>query len=187
MEIEYEVTFDDVLAFNLYSSGRLPSVGPFLRWSIGVLSVLFFVWLLVVVLPHPTPTRSFYVIFVVIYFLFLLFHRPLRRSAVKGMLKRMHRQGKAFGSEGKNRLVVTAEQICEFGPFVDTTVRWAGVTEIAATGTHAFIYFSALQAIIVPRRAFSDEPMFTAFVASLNQYRHWAPPAKPAESSQQAT
>ncbi|MGH7134191.1 MAG: YcxB family protein, partial [Pirellulales bacterium] len=49
-------------------------------------------------------------------------------------------------------------------PDSESCYFWRGVERIDATATHAFFYLLAIQAVIVPARAFASEAHFCAFV-----------------------
>ncbi|MCL4787363.1 MAG: YcxB family protein [Verrucomicrobia bacterium] len=51
-----------------------------------------------------------------------------------------------------------------------TSTAWQAVERVANTGDHAFVYTSAMAAIIVPRRAFSSAAEFDQFVRAASDY-----------------
>jgi hypothetical protein len=59
---------------------------------------------------------------------------------------------------------------------------WSGVERVAATDKHAYIYTSALAAIIVPARAFAGASEFEEFVRLARGY-HEKAVTKPADAS----
>ena len=168
MDIEYEISTDDLLAFHLYQNEQSLALRG-CRWGfqliIGLItaagSVIYFmlrdylmasVWLVAAVL------------------LVVLAPRVLRGS-IKRQIVRLYRLGKYRGSIGKHRISLTPEAMVNSTEESKARVLWRDVEKIAATDEHLFLYTSAETAIVVPKRAFSDEAEWAEFVKTARQYR----------------
>jgi hypothetical protein len=55
-----------------------------------------------------------------------------------------------------------------------TCIRWSGISKIAETADHAFLYISSTEAHVVPRRAFASVRDFEAFIDRAIKYHESA-------------
>lgn len=86
---------------------------------------------------------------------------------------------KGFAQDPRNqwfftpqRVTISPDGFTTASWFSATMLRWATIWDIAVTSDHAFFWTTTNQAHIVPRRAFSDQHHFQAFVALTRQYRN---------------
>jgi YcxB-like protein len=80
---------------------------------------------------------------------------------------------------GRQRVTISPESITRSSDFDQTTVRWSAVERVIKDKNHAFVYTSALTAIIVPRRAFADTVAFDVFVLKSTEYHQEADASLP--------
>ncbi|MBV9125094.1 MAG: YcxB family protein [Planctomycetes bacterium] len=62
-------------------------------------------------------------------------------------------------------------QLNEFG---ERRVEWHGIAEIIPTAKHVFLYYSSIEALLIPRRAFPDESSWEAFLDTVRKYHEEA-------------
>ena len=72
---------------------------------------------------------------------------------------------------GRQRLTLSAEALVVKTQVADMTVPWSDIEDISADDTHAFVYTRADQALVIPRRAFSDPAAFEGFLETMQDYR----------------
>jgi hypothetical protein len=159
MEIEYELTPDDLYAFQwraVFASrrGRRATRTVYLLWLLAVL--------LIAAVPAIGPDGfaisrmnfSFLVIALPIVFLVQwCLERWLIRRAILQLLKD-EKPGR--GQLGKHRMVVSKDGLIESTAVGESRTSWAGVDRIEQNGEYIFIYTSAAAAHIIPKRAFKD-------------------------------
>jgi hypothetical protein len=102
-------------------------------------------------------------------------YRHKVRKIVVGMLG----EGRNRTLLGKQRVAISPEGITKSSDFDRTTVAWSGIERVVKDKDHAYIYTSALTAIIVPRRAFADDVVFDEFVGRATQYHEEADASLP--------
>lgn len=169
MTTEYELSKDDLRAFNLYHHSHSPTARRqyFRSWFVPA-----FVWLMVCAglwyladRERGTPLRTFLdlsPLFAGIPIYLIYFPWAYRRK--------LHKIIDGMVSEGRNKLlfsrhtvVLSAGCVTESGEFGQTSTVWRAVERVVRTDNYLFIYLNALAAIIVPRRAFTDVADFETF------------------------
>ncbi|MFH1926905.1 MAG: YcxB family protein [Chloroflexota bacterium] len=171
MDIEYEISTDDLVAFHLHQNEHSLAFRG-CRWGfqlvIGLItaagSVIYFIvgdylmallWLVAAVLLVALAPR-------------------VLRGSIKRQIVRLYRRGKHRGCVGSHRLSLTPEAMVDATEESESRVLWSSVEKIAATDEHLFIYTSAETAIVVPKRAFSDDVGWAEFSETARQYRNAA-------------
>src|SRR5690606_26380071 len=93
-------------------------------------------------------------------------HYTMLCRAVKGMVN----EGKNRGLFTPSRLALTPNDITEANELVRTTTDWRAIEKINADEKAAYIYTNAVNAIMVPRRAFASSEKFEEFVRTAQNY-----------------
>jgi hypothetical protein len=177
MTVEYEITPDDLIAFNLYHHCHSPAARrQYLRsWFVPAL-----VWLLVCTgiwyfadRDRGTPLRTFIELLPLFggVPLYLVCFPWAYRRRVRKIVAAMVGEGENRGLLCRHRVAISPDGIgdsCEFG---QTSRAWRAVERVARNGDYAFVYTSALAAIIIPRRAFATPAEFENFVRTASDYR----------------
>ena len=170
MTAEYEITKDDLSAFNLYHHRHSPTARrqylrswfvPAVVWSL----VCTGIWYLAD-RERGTPMRTFLDLMplfsgVPVYLLYFPWaYRRKLRKIVDGMVS----EGQNRGLFSRHRVTITPESVTDSSEHGQTSTAWRGVERVVAADEHAYIYTNALAAVIVPRRAFAGPSEFEAFV-----------------------
>lgn len=170
MTAEYEITKDDLSAFNLYHHRHSRTARrqylrswflPAFIWSIFCSGI----WLLAD-RERGKPFQTFLDLLplfsgVPIYLLYFpwAYHRKLRQI-IAGMVS----EGQNRGLFTRHRVTISDEGVSDSSELGQTTTAWRAVERVAAADEHAYIYTNALAAIIVPHRAFTGPTEFDEFV-----------------------
>ena len=176
MTAEYEITADDLVAFNLYHHRQSPTARrQYLRSWLGPAAV----WLCVCAglwyfadRHRGTPLRTLLDLLplfsgVPVYLLYFPWaYRRKLRKIIHGMVT----EGRNRGMLGRHRVTISPEGVAEASEHAQTSTHWRGVEKVVATAGHAFIYIGAMAAVIVPRRAFADPADFDKFLDTAQQH-----------------
>ena len=170
MTADYELTKDDLSAFNLYHHRHSPTARrQYLRswFSFPV------VWLLVCTgiwhladRARGTPLRTFLDLLPLfsggpLYFLYFPWaYRRKLRKIVDGMVS----EGQNRGLFSRHRVAISPETVTDSGEHGQTSTAWRGVERVVTADEYAYIYTNALAAVIIPRRAFAGPSEFEEFV-----------------------
>ena len=176
MTAEFELTKEDLTAFNLYHHVHSPTARQhYLR------SWLFpaFVWLLICTAiwyladqKRGNPLQTFLDLLplfsgVPVY---LAYFPWAYRRKLKKIVDGMVGEGRNRDLFSQHRVTVSPESITNVGKFGQSSTSWPAVERVALHADYAFIYTSALAAIVVPRRAFPTSEAFEQFAKAASGY-----------------
>ena len=97
-------------------------------------------------------------------------YRRKLRKIVAGMVG----EGGNRGLFNLHVVTISPVSVTESSELGQASTAWRAVERVAAADEHAYIYTSALAAIIVPRRAFAGPSEFEQFVQSARNYHEKA-------------
>ena len=171
MEIQTEITRQDVIDFNIYHHARSRMArGPWGCFLVSCLLWLAFLLFGCLRSAHPwqtakaiAPLWSFFPLVL----LLLLF----RRFWVAHVANRMLGEGKNQGLFGVKRVRISPESFQEAGEWQTTATDWQAVERIETSPQAAYVYVNAVSAFIIPRRCFAEEAAFHEFVRLARQYQ----------------
>ena len=166
MEIEYELTPDDLYAFQwraVFASprGRRARRKVYLLW---LLAVLLFSAVPAIGADGFAISRVNFTFIVVAFPIIALVQWCLERWLIRRAILKLIKQEKpGKGQLGKHRVAVNEEGVRESTAVAESRTSWAGVDRIEQNPEYIFIYTSAIGAHVVPKRAFRDMQEAEAF------------------------
>ena len=169
MDIEYEISVDDILALNLYHHQQSPSARRtrmLLQYGPPVILVIIF--LIQASLTGGSPVSALpWLFFAGIWVIFVPFslRRSMRKKVAKLILESQDNR-----VTGKHKLSLTPDAVTDKTGSGKTKTKWRDVRKLVATNQYLYIYISDTLAHIVPRRAFASEAEFREFVDSAMRY-----------------
>ncbi|MFH1418413.1 MAG: YcxB family protein [Planctomycetota bacterium] len=182
MEAEINITREDILAFNVYHCEHSPSIRRRRLLAGAAFTFLFVVLLLLITFDSDEPGQMALEIWpfwlgLPIFWVLLLFWSPGRE--VRRAVDKMLNEGRNICLLGPHIVTLTSEAFAESSEFSQSQTRWQAVDRIVVTDEHAFLYLSSMSAIIIPKRDFSAEGAFQAFVLKAREYHMAAADASP--------
>lgn len=170
MTTEYEITKDDLKAFNLYHNRHSPTArrqylcswfGPAFIW----LLICTGLWYLADQ-KRNAPLQTFLNLLPLFSGvpLYLLYFPWAYRRKLQKIIVGMVSEGQNRGLFSHHRITISPEGVIDASEFAQTSTAWRAVERVVAADEYAYIYISALAAIIVPRRAFAGPLEFEEFV-----------------------
>jgi hypothetical protein len=176
-EVVYELDIEDLIAFSLYRHNNSAVARSARRRStilcLLVAAICGFAGLGGIANQDARATILFLPVagaFALLPFVF----RPVVRRQLRRSLVSLYREGSNRALLGTRRLRLSPPGISVSSELMETTAKWAAVEKIETNAEYACLYFAAVQAYIVPRRAFGDEAQFSAFVELARRYRQQA-------------
>ena len=188
IEIQYDLTMEDYIAFNLDFAERT-FLGKLSRTITYALAISVWLgiplWIVGFLLiggleefpEEDAPAVLAFLVFMAVGF-FVLFpvimYFALPRVGRSGWftrwwIKQIVSEGKSGNLIGRYRVRVTPTAITEWSPAAVTEVRVSSIDRLIVSADHAFVYTSPVQAVIVPRRAFADASTFEQLVRTIEQ------------------
>lgn len=177
MKIRYEVTFDDIVAFNRYHLDHSPAMKrqrATATW--GVPLVVLFVCGALALLDEfdPTVILSCGAVFCVIYV--LLVRRSIPATMEKNVRK-LYCEGSNKGVLGQHELELSQNSLSKRTDSGMSSVFLSAIDRIVTTDDYTFIYINAVTAHVIPRHSLS-EIEYRTFVDAVNTEWSKAQPPK---------
>ena len=161
LELEYEVTLEDVTAFALFHHRHSPHLLRRRRiLRVGMAAVMVVVAAVVAAVARA-PLLGFVGLAFAVLFYFMFprrYERGLRDNVAK-----MYAEGKNLDVLGKTKLVIDDDFILESTPTRDVRTRWSAVEGCVETEQHVFVYVTGSTALVIPRRDVPG-PLLARFV-----------------------
>jgi hypothetical protein len=176
-QVEYDLTFDDYVAFNHQHSERMfamRTVRMALQLIFGM-SVPIGVAYYLLTRSAPMEVAAFLIIWsvgnlAIFTCLALWWHPRSPPFTTRWLVWWYMSRGDTSSVFGRHWLAISPQDIYERSPKAESRLNMSSVQRIALTPNHAFVYISPMHAFIIPRRAFITPEMFDAFIATLEQY-----------------
>ncbi len=182
MDINYDVTVDDMVKFNahhLRSSGA--SRSSLARTQAGI-AAIYAMLTTMIVLTGDIPLYLAAVPMALLTAV-VVGRLPGRvEQRVRRLVQASYAEGRNLGTLGPHRLTLTGDGFIDASPYVESRVRWEAVERVEITDEHAFVYIGSLRACVIPRRAFPDEATFYRFVETVRHLARRLPPPAPTPS-----
>jgi hypothetical protein len=178
MVIEYENTLDDIVAFNRYQIGASPAANPHLRIHRRRISVSDSVIALTAGGAVLWISHSWIPALAVVAFSAVvpgIVSPHVQKRFQRWLVKTREEQVRKMLAEGKNdsvlgwrRLSLSPETLDEESATGTRSVRYTALGRIVDTPDHVFVYLTALEAVVVPKR--NQQPAGVEdFVAELHR------------------
>jgi hypothetical protein len=159
MEIEYELTLDDLVAFNKYHYKHSRAYRR--QWLRGWLlpaAIILLPWLALAGSTWSAGRSAMALWPLAIGApLYLALYPLLVRRQFGRLVPAFLKEGDNNTLLGKHRLAIGPNGLRTVNEHHESTVRWSGVERIAQDDDYLFVYVSAMSAYIVPRCAFSSD------------------------------
>ena len=164
-EIEYELTLDDLFAFQLYATKHSRTAKRLNRYVYLADAAII---LVIAVLSRPWTSYialAGFLIFVVTFLgLGWLLTRYLTRKAIRDHVSQ---EVPDKGLLGRHRISLDEDGLTESTAVGESRVSWAGIDRMERTAEAVFVYTTATAAHVIPRRAFkspADEESFVEMI-----------------------
>ena len=159
MEVEYELTLDDLYAFQW----RAAFTSPRSRRTRGKVYLYWFLALfLFSMVPAIGPdgfviARANFTFLVVAFPIVALAQWYLERRLMRrALLQLLKKEKPGRGQLGKHRVALTEGGVIESTAVSESHTTWAGVDRVEQDSQYIFIYTSPVAAHVIPKRAFRD-------------------------------
>ena len=159
MEVEYELTRDDLFAFQWRAAFK----SPLARRAMRKAALYWFLALLVFTLLPAVGPDGFDVSLVSFTFLAVafplgaLFHRLLvRRQTRRLILELLKEEKPGRGQLGWHRVSLGEAGLTERTAVNESHTAWAGVDRVEQDEVYVFIYTAPAAALVIPKRAFGS-------------------------------
>jgi hypothetical protein len=176
MEVEYVLTPEDHIAFNIHRVERLPWQHRHPQWSLLLVTLLGCLGVGASSVLDPLWSVSPGLGRVLLIVVGLGFSTAMIRSMVQWRQNLAQKVRNLFNDPrntkvlGWCRFAITPEALTSTVPDSSATIKWSGICGIHSTEEHAFFYTTASNGYILPRQPFPSEEEFRNFVETARRY-----------------
>jgi hypothetical protein len=176
MQVQYEMTPEDFVAFNAYHQKNSPELRRRLnisRIAIPLVMLLAFLAMPLIKLDQGESyveklleLKWFFLAPVILYF-----YTPFawRRRNAK-LIRNMLREGSTKALLGDCTITISDDGIASVRKSSSSSVGWDVVDRIVENDQYGFIYLSSLSAVLIPRRAFQRDEDYESFMQHARNY-----------------
>ncbi|MDL4842269.1 YcxB family protein [Aquibacillus rhizosphaerae] len=152
MEINYTLTKDDYINFNLYHAKHSKSIQKTLFYLRVTAPILYLGLAAVFSFITEIPILVTLVPFIVISILWVVFYPRLFYGTIKRNAYKMIKESENDSLLGKHQMKVDEAGIIDKTTNGQTSVNWSGVVNFAEEKDYYFIYIGSINAYIIPKR-----------------------------------
>lgn len=156
MEINYKLTEEDYLEFNLFHIKNSKTAIKALNIQRFLPPIVFIIatYISTAVIDASLPVML--IIFLTISILWIIFYPKYFYNYIIRNTKKMLREGTSDGLLGEHHLIMTEEGIEDSTSNSDSKVRWSGFVNFEEDSYNFYLYNSSVSAYIIPKREISD-------------------------------
>ena len=173
--VEYERTIEDIIEFNLFHMKNSPSlrrqalVTQVAAALLAVIVSLSMGYLLG--LDKKAGTGFLYILTLVLSIASFFIVPYLSRAEVINGFRKATKEGDNKAILGYQTMSLTPDNIFVKTQIGESKYTWASIDKIAQNDQFIFVYISSINAIVIPRKAFSTDSSLQEFVNYLNLHR----------------
>jgi hypothetical protein len=172
MQVQFDESLDDVIAFSLHHFHNSEDVRRRLRrtkiWGIVSALVLVLIW--------PRWGFGLRTLFFAAYAMFFLFWYPAySRWLLVRNTRKLYEGGQNKGALGNHIIGLDAEGVTEISEVGESRIAWSGIEKVEENGAYVFLYVGSSQAHVIPKRAFLSQGEAVEFFKLAQAYHAGSP------------
>jgi len=152
MEIEYELTEEDVVAFNLYHVKHSKVGKKSLQWQRYVSPLIFLLFAYFLSIFTDMQRGPLFATFGLTAILWVMLYPKYFYFHIARQVGKMLKGGKNEGLVGKHTMNMNKAGIHDKTVVGETNVEWIGVKDLIEDAEYFYIYTSTVSAYIIPKR-----------------------------------
>lgn len=166
MEINYKLTEEDYLKFNLFHIKNSKTAIKALNMQRFLPPIFFIIsaYIFTTVMNASFPVML--ITFLIISILWIIFYPKYFYNYVIRNTKKMIREGKNDGLLGEHHLIMTEEGIEDSTTYGETRVSWSGLKNFEEDNYNFYLYNSSLSAYVIPKREVSNVEVMKNYLNS---------------------
>lgn len=170
MEIEYELTKEDFLDFNLNHAHNSKTVKKSLFYQRYVVAIIFLIIPVILSKTLKIPVRSILPSFLIAFVIWIIFYPKYFWWQINKNVARTLSESEDNKFAASYSLIIDEEGMVSKGENAETVRNWECVQKIEKTDKNILIYTSPVEAIIIPLIAFDDEGKLNRFIEEIERF-----------------
>lgn len=171
MELTYDLTKEDYLAFQLHTAKQSETVKRALIMQRMMGPVLFLLFTLVVSWVTEEWLLGLFITFAVASVLWVILYPKFFYGYIKRNVNKMLNESRKGNMFGLHTLVMDKKGFTEKNRAGEKKTNWAGIERIDEDEAYFFLFTSIVEAYIIPKRSFKNaerQEEFKTLVKSVN-------------------
>ncbi|ARF17020.1 YcxB family protein [Sporosarcina ureae] len=152
MEIHYDLTEQDVVAFNLYHVKNSKVGKNSLQWQRYISPLIFLLFAYFLSIFTDMAKGPLFATFALTSILWVIFYPKYFYYHITRQVSKMLRAGKNEGLVGEHSMKMNKIGIVDQTSVGETKVQWSGVKQLIEDADYFYIYMSTVSAYIIPKR-----------------------------------
>lgn len=166
MEINYKLTEEDYIHFNLYHIKNSETGKKALALQRFITPLFFIIISYIYSLISDMAFLPLFITFFVMSILWVIFYPKYFYSLIARNAKKMIKEGKNDGLIGNHQLKLAEEGLVDTSLNKETKVTWLGITSFQEDDGYFFLYNSSVSSYILPKREIDDVDEMRQYVQS---------------------
>lgn len=167
MKLEYEITKQDYIDFNIYHMNHSITMKRSLFIQRFFIPIIFLILPIFLVKITDTPLLYWFGVFIISFVLWIIYYPKFFKKSVERNISKMLEEGKTTGILGNHIFLYTEEGVVDKTEFSETSYNL--IEKVVESEAHIFIYVSAVMAYIIPIRIFGSVDEKENFLNILNK------------------
>lgn len=164
MEIQYELTEEDVITFNLYHVKNSKVGRNSLKWQRYISPLIFLLFAYFLSVFTDMEKGPLFATFILTAVVWVIFYPKYFTFHIKRQVRKMLREGKNEGLVGEHVMKLNKSGIADQSSTGRTDVQWQGVQSIHEDAAYFYVYTSTVSAYILPKRDLYSEEAVKTFI-----------------------
>ena len=156
MKLDYELTKQDYIAYNLFHMTYSKTARRLLRMQRYLIPVIFLLLPFFIARVSDIPLWYWMITFLITSIVWIFLFPKRMQKNIAGRVSK--------GLLGKRSLSLTEEGILEISESRESKSKWDAVENLVETQEYIFIYISSIMAYVIPSRAFTSEAERNEFI-----------------------
>ncbi len=172
MTIQYDLTKEDYIAFNMHHIKSSKTVKKTLFIQQYVLAIIYLIIPFILADITGESLMFWLIPFIIIFILWIAFYPRYFKGYMKKNIIKMLSEGKNENIFGPVSLILEETGVREVTRAGESKANWSSIERVEENQDYIFMYTSAVAAAIVPLRAFTNIEEKNEFLMTLKRYRN---------------
>ncbi|XDD45293.1 YcxB family protein [Leptospira sp. WS39.C2] len=152
MELEYTLTEEDILNFNIYHSDNSPTTKKNILIGRTIVPIILIAFIFLLGFPND---KNFFIGISIIYLpilsIWLIFYPKYIRYSIKKNVKALLAEDLNTGMIGYQKLIITETEFIQITEFSNTQRFKEFITKIEESSEYIYLYLSSITTLIIPK------------------------------------
>lgn len=170
MTVEYFVTEDDFINYQLHFAKRSPTMQRQLKLQRYGFACVFVLFGLLMTLVSTMPDIIWIMTYTAAAVAWIIYYPHYFQRYLKKLSRKLLREKKNSGMLGQQTLTITPNELIGIDETGRSVLSWSAIEEVEMTESYLYIHIGSLRAAVIPVTAFSTLAECRAFYDEAARY-----------------